>query len=73
MRALFAEVGLIHITLNECLKEFIPAPGIEPGPGRHGVPASDLAKLGAEAFHDGCHASNMIPVTRDDLQKVYKA
>ncbi len=71
--ALFAEVGLIHISLNECLKDFIPMLGIEPGLSKHKVPESDIEKLGAEAFHDGCHASNMIPVTKEDLLKVYRA
>jgi alcohol dehydrogenase class IV len=73
VRALFAEVGLIHIALSECLKEFIPALGIEPGLCKYKVPESDIEKLSAEAFHDGCHASNMIPVTKDDLLKVYRA
>ncbi len=73
VRSLFAEVGLVHITLNESLKEFIPALGIVSGLARHKVPESDLEKLGDEAFHDGCHASNMIKVTRDDLLKAYRA
>ena len=73
IRALFAEVGLIHISLNECLKEFIPALGVDMGLGKYKIPESDLEKLSAEAFHDGCHASNMIPVTKEDLKKVYRA
>ena len=32
----------------------------------------DLGNLADEAFLDTCHATNLIPVTRDDLAAVYK-
>ena len=33
----------------------------------------DLNALANEAFEDPCHATNMVPVTRDDLLSTYEA
>ena len=46
--------------------------GIKFGLKNHNIPADDLGNLADEAFLDTCHATNLIPVTRDDLAAVYK-
>ncbi len=45
--------------------------GIEPGLRNHGVERSKIEALTAQAFEDGCHATNPVPVTRADLQELY--
>jgi len=47
--------------------------GIQFGLRHHGITADDLAPLADEAFADTCHATNLIPVSRDDLLSVYEA
>jgi alcohol dehydrogenase class IV len=46
--------------------------GIEPGLRRHGVQASQIAALTEQAFADACHQTNPVPVTRDDLARLYE-
>ena len=38
----------------------------------HGVSESALPMLADAAFADGCHATNPVPVTRDDLLSLYE-
>jgi alcohol dehydrogenase class IV len=47
--------------------------GIQFGLQNHGITADDLAPLADEAFADPCHATNLIPVIRDDLAAVYQS
>lgn len=70
---LFRGSGYMVNTFAETLRNFISALGIQFGLSKHAVEASMLEKLSQLAFEDGCHATNMIPVSRDDLQKVYQA
>jgi alcohol dehydrogenase class IV len=39
----------------------------------HGVAESQLAALADQAVTDGCHATNPVPVTRDNLYRLYQA
>ena len=47
--------------------------GVEFGLKNYGIPEADLPALADEAFADPCHATNLIPVTRDDLATVYQS
>ena len=46
--------------------------GIKFGLKNHKIPEDDLGNLADEAFLDPCHATNLIPVSRDVLAAVYK-
>jgi 4-hydroxybutyrate dehydrogenase len=46
--------------------------GIAPGLRNHGVNESHLAALTEQAFADACHKTNPVPVTRDDLARLYR-
>jgi alcohol dehydrogenase class IV len=46
--------------------------GLAPGLRAHGIDESKLEALADQAFADGCHATNPVPVTRDDLRELYQ-
>jgi alcohol dehydrogenase class IV len=46
--------------------------GLRPGLRAHGVDESKLDALADQAFADGCHATNPVPVTREDLRNLYQ-
>jgi alcohol dehydrogenase class IV len=46
--------------------------GIASGLRAQGVKDSQLDALANQAFADGCHATNPVPVTRDDLYHLYQ-
>lgn len=46
--------------------------GIAAGLRAHGVDESKLDALSEQAFSDSCHATNPVPVTREDLRELYK-
>src|SRR5687767_1205211 len=46
--------------------------GITPGLRNHGVDESHLPQLTEQAWADGCHRTNPVPVTRDDLAQLYR-
>ena len=45
--------------------------GIMRGLSAVGVEAGQLERLADQAFDDGCHKTNAVPVTRDDLLRLY--
>jgi alcohol dehydrogenase class IV len=45
--------------------------GLTPGLRAHGVDETKLDPLADQAFADGCHATNPVPVTREDLHSLY--
>lgn len=47
--------------------------GIAPGLRAHGVNESHLDALSDQAFEDGCHQTNPVPVTKEDLRQLYIA
>ena len=46
--------------------------GLTPGLAAAGVRADQLDALADQAFADGCHATNPVPVTREDLRRLYE-
>jgi alcohol dehydrogenase class IV len=73
VQALFAEKGLAKKTLSESCAEFFKSLGIQFGLRNHGVREDQIEKLSDKAIKDGCHQTNMIPVTRDQLKAVFQA
>ncbi len=71
--ALFEEVGLASASLSESCRNFFTGLGIRFGLHNHGVPKGDLVLLAEDANADTCHASNLIPVSQQDLLSVYRA
>lgn len=47
--------------------------GLKMGLRAHGVKDSQLDALADQAFEDGCHPTNAVLVTRDDLHRLYQA
>ena len=72
IRALFAEAGRAGDSLADETRSWIGELGIKFGLKHHGIPVDDIPALADEAFLDTCHATNLIPVTRDDLAAVYE-
>jgi alcohol dehydrogenase class IV len=46
--------------------------GLGPGLRAYGVKESHLDPMADQAFADGCHQTNPVPVTRDDLRRLYE-
>jgi 4-hydroxybutyrate dehydrogenase len=46
--------------------------GLVPGLRAHGVHEAHLDALADQAFADSCHATNPVPVTREDLRSLYE-
>ena len=45
---------------------------LRPGLRAHGVDESKIGALADQAFEDTCHATNPVPVTREDLRELYE-
>jgi 4-hydroxybutyrate dehydrogenase len=73
VQSLFAERGLAKGSLSVSCFEFFKSLGIQFGLKNHGVRGDQLDKLADKAFKDGCHQTNMVPVTRDQLKAVLQA
>jgi alcohol dehydrogenase class IV len=73
VQGLFREAGLAKATLSESARAFFTSLGVPFGLRNHKVPQGDLEPLSRDAFEDTCHASNIIPVKREDLLAVYQA
>ena len=72
VRSLFNEAGRSGESLANETRTWFQELGIKFGLQHHNIPAEDLDNLSKEAFADPCHATNIIPVTQDDLAGVYK-
>jgi 4-hydroxybutyrate dehydrogenase len=70
---LFREAGMAKGSLAESCRAFFTALGVPFGLRNHKVPETDLETLSQDAFEDACHASNIIPVQREDMLAVYRA
>jgi alcohol dehydrogenase class IV len=55
------------------VRELLDGIGLKPGLRAHGVEESKLDALADQAFADSCHATNPVPVTREDLRNLYLA
>jgi 4-hydroxybutyrate dehydrogenase len=73
VRDLFREAGMDKGSLAESSRAFFKDLGVPFGLRNHKVPEADLEPLSIDAFEDTCHASNIIPVKREDMLAVYKA
>jgi alcohol dehydrogenase class IV len=72
-QGLFREAGLAKGSLSESARAFFASLGVTFGLRNHKVPQGDLDPLSQDAFEDTCHASNLVPVKREDLLEVYRA
>ncbi len=72
-RQLFADADYGQESLAAVLQQFVIDVGITPGLCNHSIPDQDLPDLSKLAFEDGIHATNMVPVTQQDLLSVYQA
>jgi alcohol dehydrogenase class IV len=72
-QGLFREAGLAKGSLSESARAFFASLGVTFGLRNHKVPQGDLVPLSQDAFEDTCHASNLVPVGREDLLEVYRA
>ncbi|HZN65983.1 MAG TPA: iron-containing alcohol dehydrogenase [Tepidisphaeraceae bacterium] len=54
------------------VKKLLADIGLAGGLRAHGVEPSKLNALADQAFEDGCHKTNPVPVTRDDLYRLYE-
>ena len=72
IRTLFAKAGRAGDLLADETRAWFAELGIKFGLKNHNILANDLGNLADEAFLDTCHATNLIPVTRDDLAAVYE-
>jgi 4-hydroxybutyrate dehydrogenase len=70
---LFREAGLAKGSLSQSARSFFTDLGVPFGLRNHKVPQGDLGPLATDAFEDTCHASNCIPVKREDMLAVYSA
>jgi alcohol dehydrogenase class IV len=73
IRTLFAEAGRAGDSLADETRTWFEELGIQFGLKNHSITTDDLCPLAGEAFADPCHATNLIPVTRDDLAAVYQS
>lgn len=58
---------------GEALRALRKRVGLPEGLRSEGVTDADLPKLSQKAIEDACHRSNPRPVTRDDLEALYRA
>jgi alcohol dehydrogenase class IV len=72
IRVLFTEAGRTGDSLADETRSWIEELGIKSGLKHHDIPVDDIPALADEAFLDTCHATNLIPVRRDDLAAVYE-
>ena len=72
IRTLFAEAGRSGDSLADETRMWVEELGIKFGLKNHGIAKDDIPALTDEAFLDTCHATNLIPVTREDLTAVYE-
>ena len=57
----------------EFVRRLIVELGLKMGLGNYNVNASQIDALSEQAFADGCHLTNPVPVTREDLKALYQA
>ena len=55
------------------VRELVSELGLAEGLRAHGAKESQLDALTTQAYADSCHATNPVPVTRDDLKALYQA
>ncbi|MBW8887633.1 MAG: iron-containing alcohol dehydrogenase [Fibrobacteres bacterium] len=73
IQGLFREAGIAKESLSESARSLFVSLGVTFGLRNHKVPEVDLEPLSADAIEDTCHASNLIPVKREEMLAVYRA
>ncbi|HXI51800.1 MAG TPA: iron-containing alcohol dehydrogenase, partial [Candidatus Saccharimonadales bacterium] len=56
-----------------CVEALAAAVGLNQKLREHGVSESQVDALADQAIQDGCHQTNPVPVTREDLKSLYLA
>ena len=69
---LFEKANLAQESLSLSCYDWFVSLGIEFGLRHHGIPEDQLDFFAGEAIDDPCHASNIIPVEREDMLQVYQ-
>ena len=64
--------GADRVTID-FVRQLIIELGLKMGLCSYGVNESQLDALSEQAFADGCHLTNPVPVTREDLKALYQA
>ena len=59
-------------TTIQCVRNLLSEIGLAPGLRAYGVKESLLDLMSDQAFEDTCHRTNPVPVTRDDLRRLYQ-
>ena len=57
----------------EFIRKFLSDVGLSEGLRAYGVKESMLDALSIQAWADSCHATNPVPVNREDLKLLYQA
>lgn len=73
LQGLFREAGIAKDTLSGSCRAFFVSLQVPFGLRNHKVPEADLDPLSQDAIEDTCHASNAVPVKREDMLAVYRA
>ncbi len=73
VQSLFHEAGIARSCLSDSCRHFLQSLDIPFGLRNHNVPESDLEMLAQDAMHDTCHATNIIPVDKENMLAVYRA
>lgn len=73
IQGIFLEAGLAKATLSASCRSFFESLQVPFGLRHHRVPEGDLDALSQDAIEDSCHASNAVPVKREDMLAVYRA
>lgn len=56
----------------DAVRSLLKEIGLPPGLAAHGVKESQLDTLADQAFEDGCHQTNAVPVNREQLYRLYE-
>lgn len=73
IQRLFELSGMTGPSVSSLSRQWFEQLGITFGLASHGIPEGRLEFLADEAFDDPCHATNVIPLSRDDLLATYRA
>lgn len=73
VQRLFQVRGMVGDSVSNASRRWFEQLGITFGLAQHGIVEDRLEFLAGEAFDDPCHATNMIPVSREDLLTTYRS
>jgi alcohol dehydrogenase class IV len=70
VQAIFSDRNMAKPTLSESCLSYFSSLGINFGLQNHNVTSNQIDILSTKAFADGCHQTNMIPVTTENFRVV---